>query len=39
MSEPVNGARHSSASPILEVRDLVVHHGQLQALSLSLIHI
>ena len=33
MSEPINGARHSSASPILEVRDLVVHHGQLQALS------
>ena len=33
MSEPVNGARHSSASPILEVRDLVVHHGQLRALS------
>jgi len=33
MSEPVNGARHSGASPILEVRDLVVHHGQLRALS------
>ena len=33
MSEPINGARHSSASPILEVRDLVVHHGQLRALS------
>jgi len=33
MSEPGNGARHSGASPVLEVRDLVVHHGQLQALS------
>jgi branched-chain amino acid transport system ATP-binding protein len=33
MSEPVNGARRENASPILEVRDLVVHHGQLRALS------
>jgi branched-chain amino acid transport system ATP-binding protein len=33
MSEAVNGARHENASPLLEVRDLVVHHGQLRALS------
>ena len=33
MSEPVNGVRRENASPILEVRDLVVHHGQLRALS------
>jgi len=39
MSEPVNGARHSSASPILEVRDLVVHHGQLRALSGISLHV
>ena len=39
MSEPVNGARHSSASPILEVRDLVVHHGQLRALSSISFHV
>jgi len=39
MSEPGNGARHSSASPILEVRDLVVHHGQLRALSGISLHV
>jgi len=39
MSEPINGARHSSASPILEVRDLVVHHGQLRALSGISLHV
>ena len=33
MSEAVNGARDENASPLLEVRDLVVHHGQLRALS------
>ena len=33
MSEPVNGARHENASPLIEVRDLIVHHGQLRALS------
>jgi branched-chain amino acid transport system ATP-binding protein len=33
MSEAVNGARDSSGTPLLEVRDLVVHHGQLRALS------
>jgi branched-chain amino acid transport system ATP-binding protein len=33
MSEAVNGTRRDSASPLLEVRDLVVHHGQLRALS------
>ena len=33
MSEAVSGARHENASPLLEVRDLVVHHGQLRALS------
>jgi branched-chain amino acid transport system ATP-binding protein len=33
MSEAVNGARHESGSPLLEVRNLVVHHGQLRALS------
>jgi len=33
MSEPGGGARHENASPLLEVRDLVVHHGQLRALS------
>ena len=33
MSEAVNGARDENASPLLEVHDLVVHHGQLRALS------
>jgi branched-chain amino acid transport system ATP-binding protein len=28
-----NGARPQDAAPLLEVRDLVVHHGQLRALS------
>jgi branched-chain amino acid transport system ATP-binding protein len=33
MSEAANGAREGNGSPLLEVRDLVVHHGQLRALS------
>jgi branched-chain amino acid transport system ATP-binding protein len=33
MSEAVNGTRQGNGSPLLEVRDLVVHHGQLRALS------
>jgi branched-chain amino acid transport system ATP-binding protein len=33
MTESANGARHDNASPLLEVRDLIVHHGQLRALS------
>ena len=32
MSEAARGAARN-ASPLLEVRDLVVHHGQLRALS------
>jgi branched-chain amino acid transport system ATP-binding protein len=28
-----NGERHDTATPLLEVRDLVVHHGQLRALN------
>jgi len=33
MTEAVNGARQGTGSPLLEVHDLVVHHGQLRALS------
>jgi branched-chain amino acid transport system ATP-binding protein len=33
MSEAGNGTRQDNGSPLLEVRDLVVHHGQLRALS------
>jgi branched-chain amino acid transport system ATP-binding protein len=33
MSEAANGTREGTGSPLLEVRDLVVHHGQLRALS------
>jgi branched-chain amino acid transport system ATP-binding protein len=33
MSEAVNGTRPGGAGPLLEVRDLIVHHGQLRALS------
>jgi branched-chain amino acid transport system ATP-binding protein len=28
-----NGERHDTATPLLEVRDLVVHHGQLRAVN------
>jgi branched-chain amino acid transport system ATP-binding protein len=33
MTTPANGERPGNGQPLLEVRDLVVHHGQLQALS------
>ena len=33
MSAEPNGKRPDSAAPLLEVRDLVVHHGQLRALD------
>ena len=33
MSASGNGLRSRDAVPLLEVRDLVVHHGQLRALS------
>ena len=33
MSTPANGDRLENGTPLLEVRDLVVHHGQLRALS------
>jgi branched-chain amino acid transport system ATP-binding protein len=33
VSAPVNGERMNGALPMLEVRDMVVHHGQLQALD------
>ena len=33
MSAEPNGERPDSAAPLLEVRDLVVHHGQLRALD------
>ena len=33
MSTAGNGVRPQDATPLLEVRDLVVHHGQLRALS------
>ncbi len=33
MTVPGNGERAESGTPLLEVRDLVVHHGQLRALD------
>ncbi len=33
MSEAVSGTRQGSDGPLLDVQDLVVHHGQLRALS------
>jgi branched-chain amino acid transport system ATP-binding protein len=33
VSAPVNGERSGSGTPLLEVRDLVVNHGQLRALD------
>ena len=33
MSEPETGQRQENGTPLLEVRDLVVHHGQLRALD------
>jgi branched-chain amino acid transport system ATP-binding protein len=37
VSEPPNGARPDNGTPLLEVRDLTVNHGQLRALdSISL---
>ncbi|HEX9032701.1 MAG TPA: ABC transporter ATP-binding protein [Streptosporangiaceae bacterium] len=33
MSGPGNGQRPGNGTPLLEVRDLVVHHGQLRALA------
>jgi branched-chain amino acid transport system ATP-binding protein len=33
MSTQDGGNRHDAGAPLLEVRDLVVHHGQLRALS------
>jgi branched-chain amino acid transport system ATP-binding protein len=33
VSEPNGGARDKQSEPILEVRDLTVHHGQLRALD------
>ena len=33
MTVPVDGARAAGDTPLLEVRDLVVHHGQLRALD------
>jgi branched-chain amino acid transport system ATP-binding protein len=33
MTAPIAGERSESGTPILEVRDLVVHHGQLRALD------
>jgi len=33
VSTPVNGERSGSGTPLLEVRDLVVNHGQLRALD------
>ena len=33
MSPEPNGERPDGAAPLLEVRDLVVHHGQLRALD------
>jgi branched-chain amino acid transport system ATP-binding protein len=33
MSEPGNGTRRNGEAPLLEVQNLVVHHGQLQALD------
>ncbi len=39
MSEAVNGARGENGGPLLEVHDLVVHHGQLRALSGISLHV
>jgi branched-chain amino acid transport system ATP-binding protein len=33
VSEPVNGGRPANGTPLLEVRDLSVYHGQLRALD------
>jgi branched-chain amino acid transport system ATP-binding protein len=33
VTAPANGKRQENGTPLLEVRDLVVHHGQLRALS------
>ncbi len=33
MNAPTDGARPENGTPLLEVRDLVVHHGQLRALD------
>jgi branched-chain amino acid transport system ATP-binding protein len=33
VSEPETGQRQENGTPLLEVRDLVVHHGQLRALD------
>jgi branched-chain amino acid transport system ATP-binding protein len=33
VSEAANGARPVNGTPLLEVRDLIVHHGQLRALD------
>jgi branched-chain amino acid transport system ATP-binding protein len=33
VSTPVNGERSGSGTPLLEIRDLVVNHGQLRALD------
>ena len=33
MTAPANGVRLGNGAPLLDVRDLVVHHGQLRALS------
>jgi branched-chain amino acid transport system ATP-binding protein len=33
VTEPGNGERPENGTPLLEVRDLVVHHGQLRALD------
>ena len=33
MTAPGNGERPDGGTPLLEVRDLVVHHGQLRALD------
>jgi branched-chain amino acid transport system ATP-binding protein len=33
VTTPANGDRPGNGAPLLEVRDLVVHHGQLRALS------
>jgi branched-chain amino acid transport system ATP-binding protein len=33
VTAPANGERQGNGTPLLEVRDLVVHHGQLRALN------
>ncbi len=33
MTAPANGERQENGTPLLEIRDLVVHHGQLRALD------